>query len=169
VTFKQRIITAFKGIKENFFSFSGRLNRLRYFVLRIILAVLTYIFLLIGYKILGYEYGQTTTSAAIYNGVISLIFIVPTFCLNVRRLQDMNRGKLLAVVYAIMKAVMAFSDLTFSEFKYMNTFSAYGVLTLATFSMLLDMYLMISPGTYGKNKYGENPLAAKKVNLKKKV
>ena len=166
---KQRIGTVYTGIKENFFKSSGRLNRWRYFVLRIILAVLTYIFLLIGYKLIGYEYGQTTTTATVYNGVVSLLFIIPTFCLNVRRLQDMNRGKLLAVVYAVMKAVMAFSDLTFNEFKYMDSAYSYFVLTLATFSMLLDMYLMISPGTYGRNKYGENPLAVKKVNLKKKV
>lgn len=155
------------GIKENFFKLSGRLNRWRYFKRRVVLAALTYIFLLIGYKLLGYEYGQTTTAASIYNGIISLLFIVPTSCLNVRRLQDMNSGKALAVVYAILKAAMAFMDFTFVEFKQMNTLWGYLVPTAATFSMLLEMYLMISPGTYGKNKYGADPLEVKKVELGK--
>ena len=156
-------------IKENFFKISGRLNRWRYFKRRVVLAVLTYICLLVGYKILGYEYGQTTTAAAVYNGVISMLFIIPATCLNIRRLQDMNRGKALAVVYAVLKTVMAFSDITFTEFKYMYTVSSYIVLTLATFSMLLDMYLMLAPGSYGKNKYGANPLEVKKVELSKTV
>ena len=147
-------------IKEIFFRTSGRLNRWRYFTRRIVLAVLTYIFLFIGYKVLGYEYGQVTTAAGIYNGVISIIFLVPIFCLTVRRLQDMNKGKLLAVVYAIMQITMAFSDCAFSYF----------LLTLATFSMMLDMYFMISPGTYGKNKFGANPLDLKKATkIKNKV
>jgi len=150
-------------ITEIFFRTSGRINRWRYFTRRMILAVLTYIFLFVGYKVLGYEYGQVTTAAGIYNGVISIIFLVPIFCLTVRRLQDMNKGKLLAIVYAIMQITMAFSDLTFTDFKYMDSAFSYFLLTLATFSMMLDMYFMISPGTYGKNKFGANPLDFKKV------
>ena len=129
---------------------------------------MTYIFLFIGYKVLGYQYGQVTFGAEIYNGVVSLFFLIPTTCLNIRRLQDMNQGIFLAVVYVILKTVMAFSDITFSDFKNMDTISAYLVPILATFSMILEMYFMISPGTYGKNKYGANPLELKKVNLQKR-
>ena len=152
-------------IKEIFFRTSGRLNRWRYFTRRVILSILTKIFLFVGYKVMGYEYGQTTTAAGIYNSVISIIFLVPIFCLTVRRLQDMNQGKLLAVVYVALNVItaVAFTDITFTEFKQMDTISPYLVLSLATFSMLMDMYFMISPGSYGKNKYGANPLDLKKV------
>ena len=168
---KQKSCADDRTIKEIFFRHSGRLNRWRYFKRRVVLAILTYIFLLIGYKILGYEYGQVTASAGIYNGIISLIFLIPTTCLNIRRLQDMNQGIFLAVAYVILKAVMAFSDITFTEFKHMDTTSAYLVPILATFSMLFEMYFMISPGTYGRNKYGANPLdmKIKKVDLNKKM
>ena len=164
---KQNFLASIKSVVTDFFKLSGRLNRFRYFIYRIILAVVTYILLLIGYKIIGYEYGQVTTAAMIYNGVISLLMLIPTSCLNIRRLQDMNRGKAIAVAYAILKISMAFTDFTFSDFKYMDTMSAYLVPTLATFSMMFDMYFMISPGTYGKNRYGENPLTVKKINLQK--
>ena len=157
---KQKSCADDKTIYEVFFKTSGRLNRFRYFLRRVVLSVLTKIFLFAGYKVIGYEYGQTTTAAVIYNSAISIIFLIPIFCLTVRRLQDMNQGKLLAVVYVTLNIVtaVAFTDITFTEFKQMDTISPYLVLSLATFSMLMDMYFMISPGSYGKNKYGENPL-----------
>jgi len=158
-----------RSIKEIFFKLSGRLNRWRYFTRRVIVSVLTKFFLFIGYKVLGYEYGQVTMAAGIYNGVVSVIFLLPIFCLTVRRLQDMNKGKTLAVVYVIMNVFMAFSDMTFTDFKYMESVTSYLVLTLVTFSMMLDMYFMVSPGTYGKNKYGEDPLETQKVKLSKTV
>ena len=160
---RQKSCAEDSSIKEIFFRTSGRLNRWRYFTRRIIVSVLTKFFLFVGYKVLGYEYGQVTTAAGIYNGFISIIFLIPIFCLTVRRLQDMNKGKFLAVVYVAMNVFMAFSDMTFTDFKYMESATSYLVLTIVTFSMMLYMYFMISPGTYGKNKYGVNPLDLKKV------
>ncbi len=162
---KQKFFAEDKTIKDIFFKTSGRLPRLRYFACRIILFVLTMMFLFIGYKIIGYEYGQVTTGAVICNGIITTIFLIPKTCLNIRRLQDMNKGKTLAIIYVAFELIMAFSDFTYTDFWKMPAY-AYLILTLATFSMFLDLYLMISPGTYGRNKYGENPLV-KKVNLKK--
>ena len=166
---KQKSCAEDRTIKEIFFRTSGRLNRWRYFTRRVVLSVLTKFFLFVGYKVLGYEYGQITTTAEIYNSVVSIIFLFPIFCLTVRRLQDMNKGKFLAVVYVILNVVMSFSDITFTDFKQMDTVAPYLVLTMVTFSMLLDMYFMISPGTYGKNKYGANPLTLKKVSKTEKV
>ncbi len=175
---KQKSCAEDRTIKEIFFRTSGRINRWRYFTRRVILSLLTKIFLFIGYKVMGYEYGQTTTAAGIYNSIISIIFLIPIFCLTVRRLQDMDQGKLLAVVYVALNVVtaVAFTDITFTEFKQMDTISPYLVLSLATFSIFLDMYFMVSPGSYGRNKYGADPLAVKKVekipevvNTEKKV
>ena len=66
------------GISEIFFKTTGRLNRWRYFKRRFVLGVLLTMLLTLGYRVLGYEYGQVTTSAAVYNAIISIIFIVPT-------------------------------------------------------------------------------------------
>ena len=171
MTDKQKSCAQDRTIKEIFFRTDGRLNRWRYFTRRVIVSIVTKIFLFIGYKILGYEYEQVTTAATVYNSAVSIIFLLPIYCLTVRRLQDMNQNKMLAVVYVILNVItaVAFSDITFAEFKQMDTMSPYIVLSFATFSMMLDLYFMISPGTYGKNKFGSNPLDEKKVILKKQT
>ena len=139
-------------ISEMFFKSHGRLNRLRYFKRKIVLGVLLYVLIYFGYRILGYEYGQENFHASIYNTIVSLIFIVPNYFLNVRRLQDMNKGKLLAVIYAIITSIMAFLD--FTGVNYMLYFS----LILVTLVFMIGGYMLISPGTNGKNRYGASPV-----------
>ena len=139
-------------ITQMFFKSNGRLNRLRYFKRKLVLGVLLYVLIYLGYKVLGYEYGQENSSAAMYNTIISLIFVVPNFFLNVRRLQDMNKGKLLAVIYAIITSVMAFLD--FTGINYMLYFSLF----LATAVFFIGGYMLISPGTNGKNRFGASPI-----------
>ena len=139
-------------ITQMFFKSNGRLNRLRYFKRKLVLGVLLYVLIYLGYKVLGYEYGQENSSAAMYNTIISLIFVVPNFFLNVRRLQDMNKGKLLAVIYAIITSVMAFLD--FTGINYMLYFS----LILVTAVFFIGGYMLISPGTNGKNRFGASPI-----------
>lgn len=149
------------GISEIFFKTTGRLNRWRYFKRRFVLGVLLTMLLTLGYRVLGYEYGQVTTSAAVYNAIISIIFIVPTYCLNVRRLQDMNRGKFLAVVYAILTAVMACLDFNVIEDLYAGDALSYAILLMAFFSLMLSLYMVVAPGTRGKNSYGPSPIPIK--------
>lgn len=146
-----------EDIFQMFFKTHGRLNRWRYFKRRLVLGILLTMLLTLGWRILGYEYGQVSTSATIYNAIITLIFIVPTYCLNVRRLQDMNRGKLLAVAYAILTAVMAFMDFNVLEL-YQKDYLSFLILLMAFFSLALSLYFVIAPGTRGKNRYGASPI-----------
>ena len=142
-----------KTISEIFFKLNGRLNRLRYFKRKFVLGVLLTMLLHLGYRIFGYEFGQVTTPyAAIYNTIISLIFIIPNYCLSVRRLQDMNRGKTLAIISAILSAIMAFQDFTGLNYKF------YFLLILATATLAIGAYILVVPGTRGKNRYGASPI-----------
>ena len=141
-----------KTISEMFFKSKGRLNRLRYFKRRVVLGILLYVFIYLGYRVLGYEYGQDNFYASTYNTIVSLLFIIPTYFLNVRRLQDMNRGKTLAVVYAILTSIMAFMD--FTGVNYM----LYIALTFVTIVFMLSGYMLVVPGTQGKNRYGASPI-----------
>lgn len=139
-------------ISEMFFKLHGRLNRLRYFKRKIVLGVLVYVLIYLGYRVLGYEYGQENFHASAYNTIVSLLFVVPNYCLNVRRLQDMNKGKFLAVIYAIITSVMAFLD--FTGINYMLYFS----LILVTAVFFIGGYMLISPGTNGNNRFGASPV-----------
>ena len=145
---------------EMFLKTHGRLNRWRYFKRVLVLGIAMTMLLTLGYKLLGYEYGQVSTSATICNAIITLIFIVPKYCLNVRRLQDMNRGKTLAVVYAILTAVMGFMDFNVLEL-YQQDLLSYAILLMAFFSLALSLYMLIAPGTRGKNRYGASPIPVK--------
>ena len=154
-----------KGLSEMFFKTRGRLNRWRYFKRRLVLGIALTMLLTLGWRLLGYEYGQVSTSATVYNAIITLIFVVPTYCLNVRRLQDMNRGKFLAVVYAILTAVMAFLDFNVLELYQQNVLS-FAVLLMAFFSLAISLYMVIAPGTRGKNSYGPSPIS---ISLKNEI
>ncbi len=148
------------SLAEMFLKRHGRLNRWRYFKRIVVLGVAMTMLLTLGYKLLGYEYGQVSTSAQVYNAIITLIFIVPKYCLNVRRLQDMNRGKLIAVVYAVLTAVMGCMDFNVLEL-YQKNYLSFLILLMAFFSIMISLYLLISPGTRGKNRYGESPIPIK--------
>ena len=140
-------------LSEMFFKSNGRLNRMRYFKRKLVLGILLTMLLHLGYRFFGYEFGQVTTPyAAIYNTIVSLVFIVPNYCLSVRRLQDMNKGKTLAIIYAILSAIMAFLDFTGVNYMF------YILLILATATLAIGVYMLISPGTYGKNRYGASPI-----------
>ena len=139
-------------ITEMFFKAHGRLNRLRYFKRKIVLSVLLYVLIYLGYRVLGYEYGQENFYASTYNTIVTLIFVIPNYFLNVRRLQDINKGKFLAVVYLILTSIMAFLD--FTGVNYMLYIS----LILVTIVFFIGGYLLIAPGTNGKNRYGASPI-----------
>lgn len=147
-------------IFKMFLKTHGRLNRWRYFKRVLVLGIALTMLLTLGWRLLGYEYGHVSTSAMVYNAIITLIFIVPKYCLNVRRLQDMNRGKFLAVVYAILTAVMAFMDFNVLEL-YQQNFLSYAILLMAFFSLAISLYMLIAPGTLGKNRYGASPIPVK--------
>ena len=141
-----------KTISEMFFKANGRLNRLRYFKRRLVLGILLTMLISLGYRVLGYEFGQTTIYASAYNTIVSLLFIIPNYFLNVRRLQDMNRGKTIAVVYAIITSIMAFLDFTGVNWL------LYVSLIFVTIVFAISGYLLVVPGTPGNNRYGASPI-----------
>ena len=139
-------------ISEMLFKSNGRLNRLRYFKRTFFLWFTLKMLLYLGYKIFGYEFGQANFQAEFYNTAVTLIFIFPNYCLSVRRLQDMNKGKTLAVISAILSAIMAFLDFTGVNYMF------YFLLLLATARIAIGGYMLVAPGTYGNNRYGESPI-----------
>lgn len=115
---------------DHFFKRTGRINRLRYFKRVLLLSVL---------ELLLFE----------INPYLGYITIYPTYCLNVRRLQDLNKGPEIAygiVAITILSLVMSIIEVGFMA-----------LVTLLV-DISLSLYLLFAAGTVGANKYGADPL-----------
>lgn len=97
------------------------------------------------------NWGNLSTFGSIVCVAIIIVGQIPYYCLNVRRLHDMNKDETLAYVLLGLGVAGAISG---SDVFSMTTFEtlAYCVETIA------GLYLLFFPGTYGKNKYGADPL-----------
>lgn len=139
------------GIAEILLKRTGRLNRLRYFKR-------TFSVNFIGTILVALLLALFTTSSGALTGfgrvVVTALLIVGElicYCLNVRRLHDLNHGETLAYV---VLAIGIVSDLMSPNIFVESTFNM-----LETFvDVSIGLYMLFCPGTHGENKYGADPL-----------
>lgn len=116
-------------IKEEFFSYNGRLNRLAYFKRSVILVAFAGIMSLIGAVVsaLSDERLEILAELILYSGVIPCL--VSSFMLGIRRCHDLNKaGWFICLIYVpIVGSIFA-------------------------------LYILFVQGTRGKNQYGPDPL-----------
>ena len=136
---KEEITLAYchdEGIKENFFSYDGRLNRLRY-LKRIMILVVSGWFLSALSVILS-EIAASTDNAyllifssifLIATGLFGVIIIISIIMLKIRRLKDFN-----ASPWWVLLSLVPFVNIIFG------------------------LVLLLKEGTKGDNKYGGDPL-----------
>ena len=144
------------GIAENFFRRNGRLNRWRYFK-RTALLVVSEIMIL-TFWVAFFEFtsldSKISSGEDIFIKFIGLIFIIPQFCLMVRRLQDMNKNEKIAYLYVTFQ-IWAVATLDFSDYNEPTLLEN----LVGIIQFLLLLYTLLFVGTRGNNKYGEDPLA----------
>lgn len=145
-------------LKKTFFSMKGRLNRLRYFKRIIVLGLFDMFLCMI-------------IETAFYDGElleILLMFAVlyPQYCLDVRRLHDLDKGNGLALGKLMLGLFSTLFMLMYGFDALVNP-TAFaidgGVLRLMGLIWVvgigMGLYLLFADGTKGKNKYGPDPLA----------
>ena len=138
-----------KTLAENFLKREGRLNRLRYFKRNVVLVIVTFILMFIAAIIfMDYTTYKVSTAGHIAFFIIMLIMFVPSYCLVVRRLHDMDRDELLAKMY-IAGGVTSF---------FLNFILKYEFEPLEIVMVILGLYILLVPGTQGANRYGSDPL-----------
>lgn len=145
-----------KTFAEIFLSREGRLNRWRFFKRSLVLGFLITAILTTGDFFLSHNW-EPTTASKIFSAIVSLIFLFPTYCLDVRRLHDMNKTDLLAKINLVFGIVFAILDFDIRSATWLYTIL---VLAAATVSLGIGLYMLVSPGTRGRNKYGADPLGA---------
>lgn len=128
-------------LKEQYLSFSGRLNRKPYIIRSLIvyvimLVLLTIVDVIFEDEISFDEFGMLTTSPGtvelLFTFIIAVIGIVLLFSLTIRRLHDLDKTGWLALLNYVPIANIA-----------------------------LSIYVLFFRGTEGNNKYGEDPLQGK--------
>ena len=144
------------GIAENFFRRNGRLNRWRYFkrtALLFVSEVMILTFLAAFFEFTSLD-GKISSGEEIFIKFIASIFIIPQFCLMVRRLQDLNKNEKLAYLYVAFQ-IWAVVTLDFSDYNEPTLVEN----LVGIIQFLLLLYTLLFVGTRGSNKYGEDPLA----------
>lgn len=132
------------GIVENFFKLHGRLNRKRYIKRNFALAGLA-ILCFIPFVAVFDQVGQ-------FEGVgmaIGAFFLIPSYCIDVRRLEDMGYGPGAAILVVITNILCQVLD----EERYPHIVGG-----MACGQFVFFLYCAIKKGTTGQNQYGEDPL-----------
>mgnify|MGYP002622180138 CR=1 FL=1 len=137
-----------KTIPEIFFKREGRLNRLRYLKRNLVVGLVSGLITFVVGLIFSDNVGNVTTAGNVIFFIIMLLVLVPSYCLMVRRLHDMDRDELLAKVYIGGCAASYFLSFVLD----------YQFMPLSIVLVIVALYVLFVPGTNGANKYGANPL-----------
>ena len=140
-------------IQDMFFKLNGRLNRMRYFKRYMVYIFTLTILIMILSNIFDDELITLISTASFYI----------SYCLDVRRLQDLNKDATLARIILVFAIISNLVGLSADE--YATDSELMGVLGLQTLLWLpilpIQLYLLFAEGTCGVNRYGADPLEGK--------
>ena len=125
---------------------TGRLNRLRYFKRCLAIMSIAFVAIIFGAVSLN-QYDFNT-----FMKIISILVIPFNYCLNVRRLQDMNCDNKLAIAMLVIQGIQI-SEIDTIAYTY-SLISSVAVVI----SMIIGLFLLFKDGTDGTNDYGSDPL-----------
>ena len=138
------------SFKSKYLSFSGRLNRLAYFLRALGVSIIGFI-IIIALAYLGGIGGPVLLIPAAVVIVIVVVFMVVIgISLAVRRLHDMNLSGLYYIGYLLLNAVAG----GLYKANPQSTLSI--VVNMAV--LVVSLLILFWPGTKGPNNYGPDPL-----------
>ncbi len=117
------------ALQKHIFTTQGRLNRLRYIKYQLAFAFgLGLVSAILGF-IIGLIFGTESFLVTLITGATSIVGFLGGLALIIRRLHDLDRPEWWAI----------------------------GVL-IPIVGFVMALYLLLTPGTVGRNQYGEDPL-----------
>ncbi len=142
---------------------NGRLNRLRYIKRTITMSIIQGMVLLAAGLMLTEEHSANVPPELVYlTTFIALLSLIPEYCWSVRRLHDMDKGGFIAFGEFVCGLVLVFGNYTMADGDRPDQLAA------TLIGAFIYIYLAISFGTRGANKYGADPLGriadGKRVN-----
>lgn len=139
-------------LQEMFLKTSGRLNRKRYFKRSFALGALQMLIMGIMVTLSMVMYGYIPESVEIFCGIIGWLFMIPSYCLIVRRLHDINKDNKLAI------ASMVGGFLLLILIDPTDWDNALVLMIVSLIFCGVMAYFIFRDGTHGENKYGPDPL-----------
>jgi len=133
-------------MQDMFLRRTGRLNRLRYFKRSLVVAAANIIASVAIEAMFMDKWGNTNSTGEFIQVIAAILLLIPSYLLDVRRLQDINQGPALAIVGTIMAFILLTAQDT-------------AIITLTGIViMAINLYLLFREGTRGTNPYGTDPL-----------
>ena len=139
---------------ENFLRRDGRLNRLRYFKRNLVILLLYFVIITIISIAFGNQPDEVSTFGMLLIKAVSFAVIIPSFCLTVRRLHDLNHDEQLA--YAL--AAIDIASTVLMDTRSLEAEPSLPENVLTAINMAAGIYLLFWKGTRGTNQYGSDPL-----------
>ena len=139
------------GIKEKFFSTTGRIGRMTFFKRSVVLILIEiFLMMIVGFIAALWTFNSPNSdlimTAAMF--IVGLAAIFPIYCLNVKRLHDLGKDETLAKVFAGLGILgLAF---TFSE----STLAQAIIIISSIISLVFTVYLLFMRGETNANEYG---------------
>lgn len=137
------------SIRNLLFSKNGRLNRVNYIKINLIVSVVSF-FLYTVFGSLPGSRSEVTTISGFFLFVLLLIDVVIDYFINVKRLHDIGHGEWLAMLSAFIQAFYVINP-RFDLTRWMSLISALGWIWIFIF-----LYLLLRKGKNGRSEYGDD-------------
>jgi len=138
-----------------FFGFSGRVNRAKFWIAVLILAAINIVL-----AVIGYVADQSGVFQAI-NGIISIVVLVSSLAVGVKRLHDRDKSGWYLVLFYIVPGVLG-GVASFMMITMEDATLVAGILSLLAFAIAIWAFVELGclRGTIGTNRFGPDPLGA---------
>ena len=138
----------FKGL---FFSAEGRLDRLSFFLLAVLVGVVfTFVEIVFGLIL-------PTTAASIVFVVLYVVNIIIGIFLTIKRFHDFDKSGYFLLAYSVITTIIIIA-ISLILFLVLNN-ETLGIIFVGIAALVVALYIYLKPGTAGVNKYGNQPVA----------
>lgn len=141
-------------IEEMFFKNHGRLNRLRYFKRSLVLDFIYIAILCLVLFVLDIDFGSD--EADYVTAFVGVMTLYPEYCLLVRRIEDLNRGRKEALILILVGEAFHLMGIFAVDFDKPGSIIRF-LWYVGVYDCIM-LYIMLKDGTHGPNQYGEDPL-----------
>lgn len=141
-----------RTLQEQFLKTEGRLNRLRYLKRNLVLLLVWILICILFVLIFSDDMGNLSSTGNILSSVIGIGMMIPSYCLDVRRLHDMDKDSTLAKISFVLGLFMIFIN---DEDPFNPSVAG---LIVSSVNFIVILYFLFVSGTKGANKYGADPL-----------